>query len=278
MPGRAVRFRLQCKVKPLASNIYHPLFPLIRKLENIAALTDEERRAIGSLPVETQVLRPRQNIVRDGDSSSQCCLILEGWACRYKVQSKGKRQIFSFHVAGDIPDLQSLCVPRMDHSLVTLATTTIALIPHEDLRDLTARFPNLAVLFWRDTLVDAAIFREWMMCVGRRSASEHIAHLFCELYLKQAAVGLADKHRCPLPVTQTDIADATGLSHVHVSRVLKEMRSQGLITLHERTLVIHDWEKLLQASEFDATYLHHGPGHIVQAQQARGEAQRKPLP
>lgn len=240
----------------MASNSNHALFPLVRKLESIATLTDEERRAVESLPVKTRVLRSGQDIVRDGDCASQCCLILEGWACRYKLVGEGRRQIFSFHVAGDIPDLQSLHVPLMDHSLATLTEATVALIPHEDVRDLTTRFPGIAAVLWRDTLVDAAIFREWMVCMGRRSAFEHIAHLFCELYLKQEAVGLAGEHRCPLPITQVDIADAMGLSNVHVNRVLKEMRGQGLITLHSQTLVIQAWEKLLEASEFDATYLH----------------------
>ncbi len=240
----------------MASNDTHALFPLIRKLESIAALTDEERGAVESLPVRTRVLQPRQDIVRDGDRPSQCCLILEGWACRYRLLSEGRRQIFSFHVAGDIPDLQSLHMPVMDHSLATMTAASVAFIPHEDLRDLTARFPRIAAVLWRDTLVDGAIFREWIMGLGRRSAFEHIAHLFCELYLKQEAVGLAGEHRCPLPLTQLDIADAAGLSNVHVNRVLQEMRGRSLITLRSNTLVIEAWDELLRLSEFDATYLH----------------------
>ena len=240
----------------MASNSKHVLFPLIRKLESIATLTDEERRAVESLPAKTRVLQPHQDIVRDGDHPSQCCLILEGWACRYKLLGEGRRQIFSFHIAGDIPDLQSLHIPLMDHSLATMTKARVVLIPHEAIRDLTARFPGIAAVLWRDTLVDAAIFREWIMCMGQRSAFEHIAHLFCELYLKQQAVGLAGEHRCPLPITQVDIGAATGLSNVHVNRVLREMRGQGLITLQGHTLVIQAWEKMIHASEFDATYLH----------------------
>ena len=240
----------------MASNSKHVLFPLIRKLESIATLTDEERRAVEALPVTTRVLQPRQDIARDGDRPSQCCLILEGWACRYKLLSEGRRQIFSFHVAGDIPDLQSLHIPLMDHSLATTTKARVALIPHEAGRDLTARFPGIAAVLWRDTLVDAAIFREWILSIGQRSAFAHITHLFCELYLKQEAVGLAGEHRCPLPITQADIGAATGLSNVHVNRVLKEMRGQGLITLRSHTLVIQAWEKMLHASEFDPRYLH----------------------
>ena len=240
----------------MASKFDFSLLPLIRKLESIATLSDEERAAVERLPVRVQTLRPRQDIVRDGDTASQCCLILEGWACRYKIISGGKRQIFSFHVAGDIADLHSLHIPLMDHSLATLTAATVAFIPHEALHDLTARFPNIAAKFWRDTLVDAAMFREWLISMGRREAYGHLAHLFCELYLKQEAVGLTSGHRCRLPISQVDLADATGMSNVHVNRVLQEMRGNGLITLRRNILVIEAWDELIQAAEFDATYLH----------------------
>ena len=240
----------------MASNSNHSLSPLIRKLESITTLSDEEREAVESLPVRVQVLRPHQDIVRDGDRASQCCVVLGGWLCRYKIVGDGNRQIFSFHIAGDTPDLQSLHVPLMDHSLATMTAATVAFIPHEALHDLTARFPSIAAKFWRDTLIDAAIFREWLISMGRRDAYGHLAHLFCELYLKQEAVGLAGNHRCPMPIKQIDLADATGLSNVHVNRVLKEMRGNGMITLHSNTLVVEAWEELIRAAEFDPTYLH----------------------
>ena len=154
---------------PLASN-QHVMTMLIRKLESIATLSDEERQAIESLPVRVTALNARQDIVRDGDKPSYCCLVLDGWACRYKLLREGKRQIFSFHIPGDIPDLQSLHVPIMDHSLATVTKATVAFIPHESMRDLTARFPSIAAIFWRDTLIDAGIFREWMIGLGRRSS------------------------------------------------------------------------------------------------------------
>jgi CRP-like cAMP-binding protein len=240
----------------MASTFHNPLSPLITKLESIATLSAEEREAVESLPVRVQVIRARQDIVRDGDTASRCCLLIEGWACRYKILGEGKRQIFSFHIAGDIPDLQSLHIPQMDHSLATMTQATVAFIPHEAMRDLTARFPNIAAVLWRDTLVDAAIFRAWMMGMGQRSAYDHLAHLFCELYLKQEAVGLAGEHRCPLPMSQIELADALGISNVHINRVLKEMRGKGLVTLQGNTLVIQAWDELIRAAEFDETYLH----------------------
>jgi CRP-like cAMP-binding protein len=240
----------------MASTFHNPLSPLIAKLECIVTLSEAERQAIESLPARVQALRARQDIVREGDTPSRCCLILEGWAYRTKVLREGKRQIFSFHMAGDIPDLQSLHIPVMDHNLATMTQATVAFIPHEAMRNLTARFPNIAAVLWRDTLVDAAIFRAWMISMGRRSAYGHLAHLLCELYLKQEVVGLAGEHRCSLPMTQIDLADALGISNVHINRVMQEIRSKGLITLKGNTLVIQAWDELVRAAEFDETYLH----------------------
>ena len=160
------------------------MHPLIRKLESIIDVSEEERQAIASLPVTVRELRADQDIVRDQDRPSQCCLVLEGFAFRYKVLEGGKRQIFSFHIPGDLPDLQSLHLRVMDHSLATVTACRLAFIPHESVRDLTERFPDVGAALWRDTLVDAAIFREWMIGIGRKTAFGRIAHLFCEMYLK----------------------------------------------------------------------------------------------
>ena len=229
---------------------------LVRKLESIADFSAEEREAILGLPLRTQALQAKQDIVRDGDRPSQCCLILNGWACRYKLLGEGRRQILSFHIPGDVPDLQSLHLQTMDHSLGTLTKATLAFIPHDALRALTVRFPNVAAVLWRDTLIDAATFREWMTGMGRRDAYERIAHLFCELYLKQEAVGLATEHRCQIPLTQIELSDALGLTPVHFNRVLKEMREKRVVTMKGGTLVIEAWDELARACEFDPTYLH----------------------
>ncbi|WP_336490021.1 Crp/Fnr family transcriptional regulator [Methylobacterium nigriterrae] len=205
----------------------YSLTVLLRKLGSIGPLSPEERQAIERLPATVRVLEPRQEIVREGERPSHCFLVLDGWVCSYKIISQGRRQIFAFHVPGDLPDLQSLHVPVLDHSFCTLTHTTLAFVPHESLRELTARFPNIAALFWRATLIDAGIFREWMLGLGRRTASEHLAHMLCELYLKLQAVGLAQEHRYTFPVTQQDLGDATGLSNVHVNRMLQDLRRRG---------------------------------------------------
>ena len=229
---------------------------LIRKLESTSTLTDEERQAIRRLPATIRLIVPGQDLVQDGERPGQCGLIVEGWSYRYKLLDEGRRQILSFHVVGDVPDLQSLHLGVLDHSLAALTPCTFALIPHESLRRLTGTYPDVAALLWRETLVDAGIFRIWITAIGRRSAYGRIAHLFCELYLRQEAVGLAADLRCPMPLRQTDLADATGLTTVHVSRVMKALRTEGLITLRDRLLIIHDWSRLAEAAKFNPTYLH----------------------
>lgn len=235
----------------------HPhTFALIRKLESIARLALEETAAILRLPMRLKTVAADQDVVRVGDSPSECCLITEGFACRYNTTAEGKRQIHSFHISGDIPDLQSLHLDVMDHSLGTLVPSKLAFIQHDDLRHLMRQHPRLGDLFWRDTLIDAAIFREWMVGLGRRSSHGRIAHLLCELLVRLRAVELVEDHAFNLPVTQAELGDALGLSTVHVNRVLQDLRGENLISLNGGSLKILDWEGLKRRGEFDPTYLH----------------------
>jgi CRP-like cAMP-binding protein len=231
---------------------------LIQKLESIVStpLSEEEAKALLDLPVSVRHLRADQDIVREGDRPSQCCLVVEGFVCRYKVLHDGTRQILSFHVPGDVPDLQSLHIDVMDHNLATNVASTVAFIPHEALKSLCHAQPRIADLFWRDTLIDAAIFREWIVNVGRREAYGRIAHLICEIFLKLQAIGLTNGNSCDFPITQSEIGDATGLSTVHVNRTIMELRAARLITLDKGHCTINDWEGLKEAALFDATYLH----------------------
>jgi CRP-like cAMP-binding protein len=233
------------------------LGPLIRKLESIAPVTDEERQAIAALPITVRDLKADQDIVRDQDRPSQCCVILEGFACRYKVLPGGRRQIVSFHIPGDVPDLQSLHLEVMDHSLGTVVASKVAFIPHDTVRAVLRAHPRIGDVFWRDTLIDAAVFREWVVNVGRRDAYARIAHILCEVYVRLRAVGLVNGQSYQMPVTQSELADATGMSTVHVNRTLQELRGNGLISTPKGgRVVIEDWDALQEAGEFDPTYLH----------------------
>ncbi len=233
--------------------------PLIRKLESIFTLSDDERQALVSLPMQVQDLRADQDIVREGDRVSRSCVLLDGFACRYKMTAEGKRQIMSFHIPGDVPDLQSLHLKTMDHSLQTLTPAKVGFITHEVIEDLCRRYPRIASALWRDTLIDAAIFREWMIGIGRRAAYARVAHLLCEFLVRMRAVGLAEDHSCPMPITQGEIGDALGLSTVHANRTLQELRKAGLISLKGYTFKALDWKGLQKAGEFDPTYLHLDP-------------------
>jgi CRP-like cAMP-binding protein len=230
---------------------------LIRRLESIAPVSDEERQAIAALPITVRNLRADQDIVRDQDRPSQCCVILEGFACRYKLLPGGKRQIVSFHIPGDIPDLQSLHLEVMDHNLGTIVASKVAFIPHETVRLFLRAHPRITDVFWRETLIDAAVFREWVVNVGRREAYGRIAHILCEVYVRLRAVGLVNGRSYLMPVTQAELGDATGMSTVHVNRTLQELRRDRLIsTPRNGQVVIESWDGLQKAGEFDETYLH----------------------
>ena len=232
---------------------------LVQKLQSITGLTAEEQHALLDLPMAVRSYTKGEDIVREGDVPSECCLILDGFACRYKLLPDGRRQIMAFHTPGDLPDLQSLHIQTMDHSVGVMMPTLAAFIPHKSMRDLTGRFPGLLHAFWRDTLVDAAIFREWIVGIGRRDAHERIAHLIGEMLLRLKGVGLAPDHTFKMPATQVDVADALGLSSVHVNRVLQDLRRDGLITWTNYTVSILKWEELQKRALFDATYLHQIP-------------------
>jgi CRP-like cAMP-binding protein len=196
----------------------------VRKLESIVDLTSEERAALHAIPLMQRELQAGQEIVREGDRPSQACLILEGWTIRYRMVGGHRRQIFSFHIPGDTPDLLSIHLRTLDHSLATLTACRVGFIQHRTLRDLFDRHPRLSGVFWRDTLIDAAIFREWMVGMGRRKAPVRIAHLLCELYAKLEAIGMVEGNSAPLRITQETIADSLGLSSVHVNRALMTLR------------------------------------------------------
>ncbi|MBM1170173.1 Crp/Fnr family transcriptional regulator [Microvirga arabica] len=230
--------------------------PMIRKLESIFTLTDDERRALETLPMQLAVLRDHQDIVREGDRPSRSCLILGGFTATYKITAGGKRQIVAFGIPGDIPDLQSLHLKVLDVSIGTLTQCRLGFITHDDLRDLCTRFPRIAAAFWRETLIEGAIFREWVINIGRREAYSRMAHVLCEFLVRLRAVGLVEGHACDLPITQVEFADALGITPVHINRVFQQMRADGLIELKGERLNIPDWDRLKHVGEFDSTYLH----------------------
>src|SRR5215207_6227728 len=231
---------------------------LIRKLQSVFPLTIEERQTLDSLPVHLREAKAGDTLVHEGDRPTQCCLVLAGLACRQKIVGDGRRQIMSFHINGDMPDLQSLHLDVMDHDLCMLQAGKVAFIPHTALRAMNERHPRIAAALWRATLIDAAIFRQWMVNVGRKSAYSRVAHLLCELVALARSVGLNEyviEHR----PTQEELGNALGLSIVHVNRTMRALRDAGLVATEGRRVVVLDWEALQSAGEFDPAYLHLKP-------------------
>lgn len=230
---------------------------LIRKLEQFTTLSRDDKQALErAASTKLRRLDPREDVIREGDRPRQINLIVDGWAYRYKVLDDGRRQIVAFLVPGDLCDMRMFILKQMDHSVGALSRATVAEISKPAVLDLTDTFPRVGRALWWNSLVEEAIQREWTVNLGRRDASERLAHLFCELFIRLRAVGLAEGCTCEFPVTQADLADATGLSTVHVNRTLQELRAKGLVVLRGKALTIPDLEALQAAALFNANYLH----------------------
>ena len=229
---------------------------LIRRLRSDTHFSNDDATAIKALPLHVKEVPEETPIAREGDHPSACCMIVKGFACRSKVADTGKRQILSFHIPGDIPDLQSLLLKTMDHDLVTISAATLAFIDHSDLSRLIDARPTVARALWRETMIDSAVFREWIVNLGVRSASARMAHLLAELRQRMAAVGLVSDGEFRFPVTQSKLAEALGLSTVHVNRVLQDFRGKGVLDIRKNLVTLTDVAKVFAAGGFDPTYLH----------------------
>ena len=229
---------------------------LVVKLRRRDILSDEEERVLRASVSEVRELPPGKLIVRAGTVLSQCTLLCEGYVCRFRDLADGQRQIMEIHIPGDFLDLHSFLLKQLEHNVGTMTPVVYASVPHDAIRIITETQPHLARMLWFSTLLDAAIHRERILSVGRRSAAARIAHLFCELYVRLELVGLAKEGRYKLPLTQVDLADTTGLTSVHVNRMLKKLRDERLLTFRGGEAVIHDWEGLQRVAEFDPAYLY----------------------
>lgn len=185
-------------------------------------------------------------------------LLLDGIMCRYKDLRNGERQITELHVAGDFADLHSFTLKYLDHNVMSLTPARAAIVPHDNLRRITEQFPRLTRIYWFNTNVDAAVHREWELSLGRRMALARVAMLLCEMQLRLEIVGLADEGVFDLPLTQTDIAECTGLTNVSVNRTFRQLREQELVTVQGRQITILNKSGLWRTAEFDPSYLYLG--------------------
>lgn len=229
---------------------------LIRKLEQFTRLSRDDKQALSRAADRQRVVGARTNIISEGDAPSHVNLILEGWACRYKQLDDGRRQIISLILPGDLCDEHIYVLREMDHSIATLSPVKVAEIPRALLGQVTETHPRLAKALWWNTLVTAAIQREWTVSLGQRTASERLGHLLCGLFVRLQGVELTQENSYALPLTQTELGEVLGLSNVHVNRTVQELRRSELIVLKGGRLTIPDFAVLQAASLFNPNYLH----------------------
>ncbi|WP_062212612.1 Crp/Fnr family transcriptional regulator [Aureimonas sp. AU12] len=228
----------------------------IRKLEHFVTFSPEERQLFARHTRRTVQLPPKHEISSEGDNPQDVHLILSGFACRYKILEDGSRQIVAYLVPGDFCDLHVFILKEMDHAIATLTDCHVAKLSSSDIAELCEK-PAIAKALWWSTLVDQSVLREWLVNVGRRSAEERIAHLLCELLVRLQSVGLVDHdNRFLLPVTQTELADTMGLTVVSVNKMIRNLRSEGMISAEGKNLVVRDVGRLKEFCGFNETYLH----------------------
>jgi CRP-like cAMP-binding protein len=228
----------------------------LKKLRRRIEISSDEERAIRNAVAETRKVAADQLLIRGGQALNSSLLLLDGWMARSKDLAGGERQVTELHVAGDFADLHGFTLKRLDHDVVSLTPCTIGVVPHERLQAITERYPRLARLYWFSTNVDAAITRELALSLGQRSAMSRMAHLFCELYMRLDAVGLAHRDGFAFPLTQRKLSECLGLTVVHANRTIQELRRRGLVELENRHLTILDRRGLEGVAEFDAAYLY----------------------
>jgi CRP-like cAMP-binding protein len=232
---------------------------LVQRLRTASGITEDDIKEIHALPIAVRQYEAERAVVRDGERATECCLIADGFCVRSKTLGDGRRQILSIHIPGEIPDLMSLFLHVMDHELSTLTPCTLGFITHDALQKLHRRRPNVAEIFWRDTLIDAAMFREWIVNVGQRPAPARLAHVMMELRERLKVIGRAEGASFDMPLTQEQIGEALGITAVHANRVIKQLRQDGIVDLHRGRVTVLNEARFLELADFDSRYLHQSP-------------------
>ena len=230
---------------------------MIRKLKEHTALSRKDEAALRALPVQLRNAGPSEDLVRQGDRPNVSLVVLKGMVARYHTLPSGARQYLSFHIAGDWPDAQALFVNKMDHSVAAINDATLGMIPHTSLIALFERVPSVGFAIWRETLIDAAIFREAITNNSGRDVPRRLAHFFCEQYYRaQAAQLLLRDNSCPLELSQEQIGEALGASLTTINRAMQAVRRKGIVEFRAGRLHVRDWARLAEFGQFDPGYLH----------------------
>ena len=237
----------------------HPLDLLVRNLELRTPLSKDAREAVLALPHTLRTIEHSTYIVREGEPPTKCGVLVSGFAYRQKITGEGARQIIAIHMPGDAVDFQNLYLDVSDHNVQMLTRGDVAFVDRSEFKELARSNSEIGNALFVSTLVEASIFREWVVNVGRRQARQRIAHVLCELGSRLDALGLAPKEGYDLPMTQEELGDAVGLTPVHVSRTLKELAAEGLIVRNRRSVSFPSWQAIREAGDFNERYLHLEP-------------------
>src|ERR1700759_3315632 len=232
---------------------------LFQRLQTTTNAGPDDLLALQTLPCTLRNYRVNQTVIREGDLPSACGLVGEGFCIRPKTIADGKRQILSIHLPGDLPDLQNLHLATMDHDLVALSDCTLAFIAHTAMKDLIRDRPTVGDIFWRDTLADAAVFREWIVNVGQRAAHNRLAHLIVELRERLRLIGRVTGQTFAMPLTQEQLGEAMGVTSVHTNRILRQLRVDGVLEFQRGMVRILNESRLQELAQFDGRYLHLSP-------------------
>ena len=228
----------------------------LKKLRKRFEISADEERAIRGAVADTRKVGADKVLIREGQELNESLLLVSGWLARSKDLAGGERQMTELHITGDFPDLHGFTLKRLDHDILTLCDCTLAVVPHDRMRQMTERFPRLGRIYWFMTNMDAAIHREWALSLGKRSAISRMAHLFCELYVRLDVVEQTRGDSYDFPLTQRELAECLGLTAVHANRTLQELRRRGLIALENRQVSMLDRSGLESVAEFDPSYLY----------------------
>jgi CRP-like cAMP-binding protein len=232
------------------------LMPIFDRLASWRTLTDEDREAIVALPCMLKTLLPGQYLIAEGEPPKHVCVLKSGFMYRQKIVGNGGRQILAIHVSGDWVDLQHALLDQADHSVQALTTAQVVLLPREAVIALAAARPNVALAMWHETLIEASIMREWTANIGRRPAQVRLAHLLCELLLRLRSAGQSEAQTYEIPMTQEQLGDCTGMTAIHLNRMLMQLERAGAIARRGRSVKVLDWNRLTQMGDFDPAYLH----------------------
>lgn len=228
----------------------------VNKLSRLAELTDDDIAALEAITSQPRRYAARWDLIREGDEPGPMFVVLEGWACRYKILPNGTRQIMAFLMPGDACDLHIKLLAEMDHGIQAITPAMVATVTRNEMQELMVGHPNVSSAMYSAQLIDEGVMRAWIVSMGRRSSTERVAHLICELYLRARNIGLTTDDVFALPVSQLVLADALGMTPVHINRVLKELRLAGAMALKRGSVTILDPAKLVRIAGFDENYLH----------------------